>query len=177
MGGLSSKDAPPGKSTFSGGWQEVKVGFGDLTGDFWLGLEHVYRMTKSGLYELRVEMEYQGNFVYAHYGRFSISDKSNDYRLSVGGHSDTAGDSLRHHKGYKFTTVDRDNDNHSGRNCANYHAGDWWYDSCGPVNLNGIRGTAGRRGKFWVTLSSTNPLTYSEMKIIRLTVSWTGCSG
>ena len=48
-----------------------------------------------------------------------------------------AGDSLSGHRGYAFSTYDRDNDGWSG-NCAARFKGAWWFTSCHPSNLNGL---------------------------------------
>ena len=48
------------------------------------------------------------------------------------------GDSLSYHRGYPFSTKDRDNDSWYG-NCATRFKGAWWYSSgCHHSNLNGL---------------------------------------
>ena len=39
--------------------------------------------------------------------------------------------------GSSFSTLDKDQDNWAEGQCAVQTKGAWWYDSCGPVNLNG----------------------------------------
>ena len=45
-----------GSVDFYRGWTDYKVGFGNLKGEFWLGLEKINRLTKTGN-RLRVELE------------------------------------------------------------------------------------------------------------------------
>ncbi|GFR59472.1 fibrinogen related protein 12.1 [Elysia marginata] len=147
------------------GWEEYKNGFGDLRGDFWLGNEHIHRITNGGQFELRVELVYQGKSSHARYGRFSISGETSQYTLNVADYSGTAGDSLiKNSHGQKFTTIDRDNDR-AGQNCAETCMGGWWYNSCGYSGLNGKWQWTAWRGPFWETLSYNRAVSFSEMKI------------
>ena len=79
-----------------------------------------------------------GQWYWAEYSTFSISNEVGKYRLTVAGYSGDAGDALAGHvdpaevsNGKMFTTVDRDNDDDSSNNCATYtHLGGWWYAAC-----------------------------------------------
>uniref|UniRef100_A0A182IPY7 Fibrinogen C-terminal domain-containing protein n=1 Tax=Anopheles atroparvus TaxID=41427 RepID=A0A182IPY7_ANOAO len=52
-----------GKVNFYRNWADYREGFGNLNGEFWLGLEYVYQITSSRPYELMVEMrDYSGNY-------------------------------------------------------------------------------------------------------------------
>ena len=125
-----------GSVYFRRGWTDYEKGFGNLTGEFWLGLSKIHRLTKEGSNTLRVDLELQGNTAYANYSTFSISNGSTEYILTVGGYSGTAGDSLAYHNGMRFTTIDNDNDIWYD-NCAIERNGGWWYTACDRSNLNG----------------------------------------
>jgi ficolin len=74
-----------GSVYFYRGWSDYKVGFGKLTGEFWLGLDKIHRLTKSGQSFLRIEMTYHdGTNVDAMYTDFSVAAESGNYKLNVG---------------------------------------------------------------------------------------------
>lgn len=114
-------------------WAEYKDGFGDIDGEFFIGLDKLYAMTNyDGPQELLVLMENGTNSAegYAKYDAFKIGNESEKYVLKrTGRYTGTAGDSLKVHIGLKFTTKDQDNDNY-GPNCAESFMGAWWYGSC-----------------------------------------------
>ena len=119
-------------------WTDYQQGFGNLSGEFWLGLDKIHRLTSTGT-ELRVDLQdFEGNSRYAQYTSFSVGDSSSKYILSVSGYSGTAGDSLGVHNGQRFSTRDQDNDAHSSDNCAQTYKGGWWYKWCHQSNLNGL---------------------------------------
>ncbi|XP_028415030.1 microfibril-associated glycoprotein 4-like [Dendronephthya gigantea] len=126
-----------GSVDFYRGWQDYKNGFGDVNGEYWLGLDRIHRMTTALQNELRIDMEdTSGNTKYAQYNTFAVGSEQQKYILSIGGYAGTAGDSLSPHKGMAFTTKNRDNDA-DVNNCAVVFKGAWWYSSCHSSNLNG----------------------------------------
>ena len=119
-------------------WTDYQNGFGNLTGEFWLGLSKIHRLTKEGSNTLRVDLEdFDNNTVYAKFSTFNIGDNSTEYILTVGGYSGTAGDSMYLHDGMRFSTRDDDNDLGPTYSCAIGHTGAWWYRGCYVSNLNG----------------------------------------
>nr|XP_057927803.1 fibrinogen C domain-containing protein 1-like [Doryrhamphus excisus] len=131
-----------GSVNFFRGWDAYRDGFGKTTGEHWLGLQSIYALTRSGGYELRIDMaDFDNATAFAHYAEFSVGQDSvnpeeDGYPLTVDQYSGTAGDSLLKHSGMKFTTKDRDQDQ-SENNCATYYQGAWWYRNCHTSNLNG----------------------------------------
>ncbi len=93
----------------------IQQGFGNLDGEYWLGLEHLYWMTKQAQYKLRVALEdWQGRQVFAEYDSFHLEPESDWYRLRLGQYHGNAGDSLSWHNNKAFTTLDRDKDSYTG---------------------------------------------------------------
>uniref|UniRef100_A0A3Q1IV86 Fibrinogen C-terminal domain-containing protein n=1 Tax=Anabas testudineus TaxID=64144 RepID=A0A3Q1IV86_ANATE len=131
-----------GSVNFFRGWDAYRDGFGQTTGEHWLGLQRIYSLTRSGGYELRIDMgDFDNATAFAHYadfsvGRDSVNPDEDGYPLIVDQFSGTAGDSLLKHSGMRFTTKDRDQDQ-SENNCAAYYQGAWWYRNCHTSNLNG----------------------------------------
>ena len=76
-------------------WQDYKNGFGDVHGNFWLGLEQIYRLTNSGANVLRVElMSWTNESGYAKYKSFYVASESNFYALKLGGFSGKYGEGV-----------------------------------------------------------------------------------
>ena len=125
-------------------WVDYEEGFGDLNGEFWLGLSKIHHLTQDGTdYTLRVDLEdFENETRYAKYSTFNIGDSTTDYTITVGGYSGDAGHSMTssYVNGQKFSTKDRDNDMHLDPtyNCAVTYSGAWWYNRCHSSNLNGL---------------------------------------
>ena len=156
-----------GSVDFYRNWVDYKNGFGNLTGEFWLGLDKIHRLTKMPQV-LRIELgDFSGNKRHAKYTNFTIANETMKYKIKFGQYSGNAGDSLRWHHGMKFTTKDSDNDIWGG-NCAKTYKGAWWHSNCHRSNLNGIYIEDGTsmdgRGLRWYTWKS-NVKKFTEMKV------------
>ncbi|KAF0301467.1 Techylectin-5B [Amphibalanus amphitrite] len=151
------------------GWTDYKEGFGNVTKEFWWGLEHLYQLTSSGRqYELRIDLEaFDGSRRYATYQQFRISSEVDGYTLRASDYSGTAGDGLQYSVNRMFSTRDRDQDS-SGGHCAQHRQGAWWYGWCGRSSLNGRYRDGGVRdhtGIRWDTWRDFESLKKTDMKI------------
>ncbi|XP_060560188.1 fibrinogen C domain-containing protein 1-like [Ruditapes philippinarum] len=132
-----------GSVDFYRGWDEYVDGFGNTTGEYWLGLKYINTLTTIES-ELYIEMEtFEKDDVspasaYAEYSTFKINDETDKFRLSVSGYNGNCADSLAFHNGWRFSTFDNDNDGRGTKNCAVDYNGAWWYRTCHASNLNGL---------------------------------------
>ncbi|CAC5418166.1 unnamed protein product [Mytilus coruscus] len=120
--------------------------FGD--NEFWLGNKLIDQLTLSRTYRLYVRMKSrEGIWKTALYKVFRVGDATNGYTLEVEDYNkteDDAGDSISSglpeyiNNGMKFSTYDRDNDNHNTSNCAEKYKGAWWFNACYVSHLNGV---------------------------------------
>ena len=77
-----------GSVDFFRAWDDYKRGFGNLNGEFWLGLDKIHRLTVSGSYELRVDLEdLHGATAFAEYSSFAVTSERAKYQLSLGSYS------------------------------------------------------------------------------------------
>ncbi|XP_068682121.1 ficolin-2-like isoform X2 [Montipora foliosa] len=157
-----------GSADFFRAWDAYKRGFGNLNGEFWLGLDKIHSVTVSSSNKLRVDLkDIHGNTAFAEYSSITVASERAKYQLSLGKYSGTAGDSLGYHRGQAFSTKDRDNDNNSA-NCASSYKGAWWYKDCHYSSLNGLylNGRVDWKGMVWYHWkNSAYSVKRSEMKI------------
>ncbi|XP_036411477.1 angiopoietin-1 [Megalops cyprinoides] len=134
-----------GNLDFQRTWKEYKLGFGSVSGEHWLGNEFIYLLTSQRQYSLRIELtDWDGQQAFSQYDRFHIGSEKHNYRMFLKTHTGTAGrqSSLVIH-GADFSTKDVDNDNCMCK-CSLMLTGGWWFDACGPSNLNGMYYTKGQ---------------------------------
>ncbi|XP_078484274.1 uncharacterized protein LOC100175832 [Ciona intestinalis] len=132
-----------GSEDFQRNWDDYKVGFGNNSGEFWLGLEALHQMTRRSGCRLRVDIwDYSEDHAFAEYSEFSIGDEASLYRLYIDGYSGTSGDSMTQHNNVPFSTIDRDNDSHARRCTTDVHgpSGGWWFAACYHARLNAAWG-------------------------------------
>ncbi|XP_071790265.1 ficolin-2-like [Asterias amurensis] len=148
-----------GSEEFYRGWSDYVNGFGSLSGEYWLGLEKLYRIAYTTR-TLRVDLtDWSNGAYYAQYA-FYVHNSNDRYRGFFWSYSGNAGDSLSYHHNNMFSTYDYDGDN-SGSNCASTYHGAWWYNSCHNSNLNGKYVVGGSTGEtavsaVWYSLHGHN---------------------
>lgn len=120
-----------GSVYFQRNWNTYKMGFGEVDGEYFIGLDRLHALTADRSMELLFILEdSKGVIASERYERFAIGNEEEHYILhTLGVANGPAGDSLRQHFGMKFTTIDRDNDNRD-ENCAEIRVGGWWYNKC-----------------------------------------------
>ncbi|ESO03073.1 hypothetical protein HELRODRAFT_80835, partial [Helobdella robusta] len=126
-----------GSINFYRNWTEYREGFGYKGGEFWIGNDRLYELTSKNKYKLLVVLEdFESVVRCALYSTFSVGPPESNYKLTVGGYSGDAGDSLGSHIDKQFSTHDAD---HTGPNkCTARFKGAWWYGKCHHSNLNGL---------------------------------------
>ncbi|KAF7221332.1 angiopoietin-2a [Nothobranchius furzeri] len=128
-----------GRVDFHRTWQEYKKGFGEPSGEFWLGNEFVSKLTNQKPHKLRIQLsDWEGNSAFSQYDEFFLDNEEQNYKIHLKGFSGTAGKiSSIGQPGSGFSTKDADNDKCVCK-CSQLTTGGWWFDACGPSNLNGI---------------------------------------
>nr|QBA18371.1 VIgL family fibrinogen-related protein 3 isoform 5 [Littorina littorea] len=154
---------------FYRGWKAYRGGFGDLQGNFWLGLDNLHNLTSSGDYLLRIDMtKFDGTSGSATYTGFHVAGVDQNFTLNfdsfAGGNAD---DSLSMQNKQQFSTHDADHDTYSV-NCASIFHGAWWYAGCHVSHLNGRYKDSrvyGEDGVTWYRFDGYHSLKFSEMKM------------
>ncbi|XP_028581970.2 angiopoietin-related protein 5 [Podarcis muralis] len=138
-------------------WSDYLTGFGDLEGEFWLGLRNIFHIAnqKTASFMLYVGLEAEDDtYAYASYDSFWLEDEACSFKIHLGRYSGNAGDAFR---GYRkqdnqntspFSTFDMDNDGCNPacslqeqpvKSCSNFsEKTGWWFSQCGLANLNGV---------------------------------------
>ncbi|KAM8718086.1 hypothetical protein ACLKA7_004744 [Drosophila subpalustris] len=157
-----------GSVNFTRNWTEYKNGFGNLDGEFFLGLDKIHAMTAERRQELLILLEdFEGDQRYETYDEFAIGNEDQQYKLNTLGKANgTAGDSLNWHRGLKFSTFDKDNNK-----CAISFSGGWWYRSgfyCYSSQLTGTyKDNDDEKGINWESFRGTELSLKTAIMMIR----------
>ncbi|KAM4738943.1 angiopoietin-related protein 4-like [Anableps anableps] len=129
-----------GSQNFNQLWESYRKGFGNLNGEFWLGLDHIHSISKQGQYILEVELSDKAGQRQAARYRFQVDGEERKFALHLDQDPSSGvqeGIVSTGASGLPFSTADRDNDLAADVNCAKQLSGGWWFSNCGESNLNG----------------------------------------
>lgn len=156
-------------------WESYKNGFGNLSGEFWLGLSKMHQITEQGQYIMHIELQdWEGNIQYMEV-HFSLGGPDKAYALQLlGPVTGNLKNALSEFQQQPFSTQDRDQDLQSDVNCAKLLSGGWWFSTCGKSNLNGKyfysiprQRHERKQGIFWKTWKGRHYLIKSTVIKIR----------
>ena len=145
-----------GTVNFTRNWEDYVNGFGDLDGDFWIGLGSMHEFTTKQEVELQVTIWNENETITWNYQTFKVGDAENNYRVYVvTPHRNGDIDPLYYSRGHYFSTFDHYGGYSRYQHCANTHQAGWWYynyryiymdthvngysfrNYCNDINLNG----------------------------------------
>ena len=158
-------------------WRDYKNGFGNLTGEHWLGNDKLHSITLQRFYSMRMEVTHwiTREKRFAVYDSFLVDGERQNYTLHLSGFSgNTLQDFWAPHNGKKFSTRDRQYT--YGRSCAETEKGANWYImfdrytntvSCSAVHPTGLYSAFDRASMHFKYIRSEDQmLTYlRQMKL------------
>ncbi len=123
---------------FNRTWADYKSGLGELDSNFWLGNDHIHRITTSKR-ELLLDLDsIEGDHAFILYKSFQVENEDAFYKLHVSEYQQSVGDCMEKSNGMMFSTSDQDHDTKNSENCAEERKAGWWYSSCTACHLNGL---------------------------------------
>ncbi|KAM9474694.1 angiopoietin-related protein 3 [Salvelinus alpinus] len=159
-----------GSVDFDQTWEKYEKGFGDLEREFWLGLIKIHSLAGQGDSILRIELEDWKEDRRSVEYQFTLEGPQAHYTLHLTHLSGDLPNAMGNHT--RFSTKDRDNNNHQDSNCAKTYTGGWWFNACGDTNLNGrymwlrSKGRSMRRkGIHWKPLGISYSLKTTKISI------------
>ncbi|XP_056388878.1 angiopoietin-related protein 3 [Hyla sarda] len=123
-----------GAMDFNQTWEDYAKGFGDLRGEFWLGLQKIFSLSQQADYILHIELQdWKNNVRFVEY-LFTLGNQDSSYTLQLSQVLGNIPSALPEYTPLPFST----GDHHSQHlKCpAETSTGGWWKSSCGGTNLN-----------------------------------------
>ena len=70
-----------GSVDFNKDWAAYETGFGQAQSEYWLGLEHITKLSNSADTRIRIDLtDFQGHKAYVEHENFFVSDTDDNYR-------------------------------------------------------------------------------------------------
>ncbi|XP_035687344.1 fibrinogen-like protein 1 [Branchiostoma floridae] len=128
-------------------WEDYSRGFGNLTGEFWLGNDNIHLLTSQGRYKLDVDLRRFANCFrkkchpaaefYMQYDIFLVENAQAMYKLHLGNYTGTKGQNWwRGQNTAIFRNKPCSEGSHS-RSCYLFKMGGFWVHRCDTLNPNG----------------------------------------
>ncbi|KAL7739099.1 hypothetical protein ACLKA6_013714 [Drosophila palustris] len=125
-----------GSTNFYRDWTQYQKGFGDLSSEYFIGLDRLHAITYDKPHELYIFLEdFEGSSRFARYDEFLIGSVETFYKLEkLGNYFGTAGDSLSYSANMRFQTYD----NNGNNDCAVIRLSAGWFNRCTRNNIFGV---------------------------------------
>ena len=155
--------------SFERSWDEYAAGFGDVDGNFWLGLDTIHDLTEAQPMRLQIDVvPFNLPAVLIPYPYFHVGDAASDYLLNIT--SDTLDDEtlynyINFYSGIKFSNYDR-------YFCAEDCRAGWWFSRCDRLrlNLNGVYGGAGEISLYNIFMYGLSDNVYEPIRTVTMKI-------
>ncbi|XP_048351850.1 angiopoietin-related protein 3 isoform X1 [Sphaerodactylus townsendi] len=126
-----------GSLDFNQTWESYINGFGNLEGEFWLGLHKIHSIVDQAHYILRAELEdWKANKHYIEY-TLIMGGPETDYTARLAKVTGNIPSALPEQKEVKFSIKDNGKNTEENSDCPENYSGGWWHNECEEINLNG----------------------------------------
>ena len=126
-----------GTVNFYRNWEDYENGFGDLDGEFWIGLRNMHELTNQEV-ELQVTAWNDNKTITWNYPTFRVYNADYNYYFTVSRGTGDGTDVLAYNSGHYFMTFDHDHGYRYGHCVSSFQAG-WWYFPSRYIYINGRR--------------------------------------
>ena len=173
---IQRRNASMGWVNFTRNYNDYEIGFGDIDGEFWMGLKNIHELTYGILPTMRIKLwNDDGTSMSWKYTQFRVNPKIQHYYVYVNGGTgdgnyDVFGQTINGDT--RFETYDR---RFNSGKCGYTRQSGWWYyrGNCNSYsNPNGRHKPSGFCGTDWTgerlvwrMPSGYRIFTHSEMKI------------
>ena len=154
-----------GTVLFNRTFVDYENGFGDLGGEFWLGLEKIHRLANTtNLYHIRFNVTTDKNVTkFIEYEQFGLGSHLTKYTLLAANpvSGDLPNGTFSYNSGSQFATLDQDNN----FGCGHRRHSGWWFKNCVYINVNGIYGVKNTESGFIEHFKEYHNLIQSTVEI------------
>lgn len=140
---IQRRNANLGKVDFFRSWTDYEDGFGNLDGEFWIGLKNIYMLTKDQAMTLQISVwndtDISESGITWTYPQFRTAGPDEFYAIrdsALRGDGNGRYGAFTGRRTHYFSTFDRDNDQNDDNSAYRDQSG-WWMYYCDSANPNG----------------------------------------